>query len=126
MYDQKQCYVVLQEHEERQRQPLEITIPPQRGATLWQNKENKVGSSKPSARDDNIRRIKDIGRRRWKRESGYYRQSKAESTMFRYKNILGDKLKARKLERQGREVFIGCVALNRMTELGMPDYHIVS
>ena len=124
-YDQRQCYEVLQEYQERQRQPLEITIPPQRGAALLQHKENKAGSSKPSARDENIRRIKEMGRRRWKRETGYYRQSKVENTMFRYKTLLGDKLKARKLERQKGEAIIGCIALNRMITPGMPYSYVM-
>ena len=34
-YDQKQCYEALQECQEKQRQRLRVTIPPQRGAALW-------------------------------------------------------------------------------------------
>jgi hypothetical protein len=68
----------------------------------------------------------EMGRRRWKRETGYYRQSKVENTMYRYKTVLGGKLNARDFERHEREALIGCMALNRMTALGMPDSYVVS
>ena len=41
--------------------------------------------------------------------------------MFRYKRILGDGLRARRLEAQQREAMIGVNAINRMTQLGMPN-----
>jgi hypothetical protein len=121
-YDQGQCYEALQEYQERQRQPLRVTIPPQRGAALW----HQAGQPKSPQRDTNLKRIGEIGRRRWKRESGYYRQSKIENAMFRYKSLIGDKLRARTLERQIREAFTGCMVLNLMTALGMPDSYVVT
>jgi hypothetical protein len=39
------------------------------------------------ARDENLRRIRLVGRAAWKRESGYHRRSLAETTMFRLKTI---------------------------------------
>jgi hypothetical protein len=62
-----------------------------------------------------------VGRKQWKEESGYHRRSLAETAISRYKRLLGEKLWARDLPRQAREAFIGCVALNRMTKLGMPN-----
>jgi hypothetical protein len=57
----------------------------------------------------------------WKRESGYYRQSHAENAFFRYKTILGGRLRAKRSEAQEREVAIACAVLNRMLELGRPQ-----
>jgi len=62
--------------------------------------------------------IKRDGRPRWKRESGYYRQSHAENAFFRYKTILGGRLRTKKSEAQERDVAIGCAVLNRMLEMG--------
>jgi hypothetical protein len=52
-------------------------------------------STLPSARDRTIMRIKEIGRRRWEKESGYHRQARVENTLFRYKTIMGPELRAR-------------------------------
>ena len=61
-----------------------------------------------------------IGRRRWKKESGYHRQGTVENAFFRYKTMLGDRLHARGLAAQKTEVAIGCKVLNRMLWLGRP------
>jgi hypothetical protein len=51
--------------------------------------------------------------------------SLAETTMFRFKTIFGDRLSARLLETQITQAAICCAALNRMTHLGMPDTYKV-
>jgi hypothetical protein len=66
-------------------------------------------------------RVKEIGRRQWKKESGYHQQARVENTFFRYKAIIGDKLRARHPESQEAEATIACNILNRMTGLGMPE-----
>ena len=73
-----------------------------------------------SLRDRTIRRVKQIGRRRWKKESGYHRQARVENAFFRYKSIIGDRLRARHSRAQDAEVLIACNILNRTTELGRP------
>jgi hypothetical protein len=65
-------------------------------------------------------RIKEIGRRRWKKESGDHRQARVENTFFRYQSIIGDRLRARHPESQEAEALIACNILNRMFELGRP------
>ena len=47
------------------------------------------------ARDRTIKKVTKLGRRRWKKESGYHRQARVENTFFRYKSIIGDDLRAR-------------------------------
>ena len=59
-------------------------------------------------------------RRRWKKTSGYHRQSRVENTFFRYKSMIGDGLRAPSPAGQGSEVVLGCEILNRMTAVGRP------
>jgi hypothetical protein len=40
------------------------------------------------ARDRTTRIVTDVGRRQWKKASGYNRQARAENAFFRYKSIL--------------------------------------
>jgi hypothetical protein len=56
----------------------------------------------------------------WQRSSGYNRRSLAETTMFRYKTVIGRRLHARTLPNQRTEAKVGCNLLNRMAGLGMP------
>ncbi len=74
-----------------------------------------------SERDKAIHSIHEIGRRRWQKESGYTRRSLVETAIYRYKTILGGRLRARNLQSQRIEIKIGCSILNRITVLGMPD-----
>ena len=89
-----------------------VVIPPARTANV-----SGYGPRSP-ARDRTITLVKQLGRRRWKKTSGYHRQSRVENTFFRYKSIIGDGLRARSPAGQGSEVVLGCEILNRMTELG--------
>lgn len=73
-----------------------------------------------SLRDRTIRKVKHIGRRQWKKESGYHRQARVENAFFRYKSIIGDRLRARHRRAQETEAATACNILNRMTELGQP------
>ena len=66
-------------------------------------------------------RVKEIGRRQWKKESGTLHQARVENTLFRYKTIIGPGLRARHPEAQEAEAVIACNILNRMTDLGMPE-----
>ncbi len=71
----------------------EVVILPSRSAT-----GSRQRRSRSSARDRTIMRAKEIGRRRWKKESGYHRQARVENTFFRYKSIVGGRLRARHSE----------------------------
>jgi len=50
----------------------------------------------------------------------YHKRSRVEVAMFRYKTIIGNKLKSRKDENQQIEARLGCSILNKMASLGMP------
>jgi len=66
-------------------------------------------------------RIKEIGRRQGKKESGYHQQARVENTFFRYKTIIGGKLRARHPKSPKVEAITACNILNRMTILGRPE-----
>jgi hypothetical protein len=112
-YDFKSCYDAIAEREAR------AVIPPRSNAIIWDN-------GAMNARDANIRRIQEVGRKAWKVESGYYRRSLAENGIFRLKRIFGPMLATRLLAHQQCEVRIRCAALNTMTALGMPVSHKMS
>lgn len=115
-YDRRTCYQAI-----RARQ-AHATIPPQRNAKIWQHGNTKA---ERLARDQNLRRIRQIGRAAWKGECGYHRRSLAETTMFRLKTIFSDRVTARGFAGQATQLLVRCAALNRMTHLGKPDSYRV-
>ena len=111
-YDKRKFYEVC-----TQRGVGRITVPPQRNAKIWQHGNS---AKAPLPRDQNLRRIRRVGRKKWKRESGYHRRSLAETAVFRFKIIFGNTLSSRTLSRQITEARVKAAALNRMTQVGMP------
>ena len=98
-----------------------------RGRGVRQSSSHRPGTANVSghgprspARDRTVMFVKTLGRRRWKKTSGYHRQGRVENTFFRYTSIIGDGLRARSPAGQGSEVVLGCEILNRMTEFGRP------
>ena len=91
-----------------------VVIPPARTANISGH------GPRSTARDRTIMLVKTLGRRRWKKASGYHRQDRVENTFFRYTSIIGDGLRARSPAGQGSEAVLGCEILNRMTALGRP------
>lgn len=100
-----------------------ITIPPRKDAKIWQHGNSH---KPPLPRDENLRFIRKYGRKKWKRISGYYQRSLAETAVFRFKMIFGNTMRTRTLSRQVTEAKIKVAALNRMTRLGMPDSQIIA
>ena len=98
-----------------------VVVPPARTASLSRR------GPRSRVRDSTIKRVKVLGRRRWKKASGYHLQARVESAFFRYKSIIGGGLRAR--TPRGRQTeghprrqpaLLACNVLNRMTELGRP------
>jgi hypothetical protein len=111
-YDTRACYeAVLQ----RQATP---TFVPRRTArpgtakdpTGWRAARNRI-----------LQQIEAQGRSAWRAFSGYTRQSIAENTMFRFKQLFRGRLWARGLDTQRTEARVKCSVLNRVTQLGMPE-----
>ncbi len=83
-------------------------------------KTAQAGDPACPARDRTVVQVQVVGKRKWKKESGYHRQGRVENTFHRYKRIIGGKLRARGREAQEVEARIACNLLNRMFELGRP------
>jgi transposase len=76
--------------------------------------------STATQRDRHIAEIEEHGRMSWQRRSGYNRLNLVETAMYRYKTVVGRRLRAPTLPNQQTEAKIGCNVLNQMTTLGMP------
>ena len=111
-YDKRKCYEALEAT------GATVTIPPRHDAKIWQH-GNSGGER--WQRDENLRAIRRLGRKQWKQESGYHRRSLAETAIFRLKTICGATLRSRSFAQQATELFLRATALNRMTQLGMPE-----
>lgn len=72
------------------------------------------------SRNHNATYIEEHGSYCWQAHSDYNFRASAETAMYRYKTIIGDKLYSRKLTAQKIEAKIACIVLNKMTALGMP------
>ena len=107
-YDFSVCHAAIRGRGAR------AVIPPKKGARVR-------GTPDLSDRDAAVQRSREVGRERWKTESGYHQRSLAETAMMRLKTLFSDKLKAREWRRQETELRLRCAALNRMTKLGMPE-----
>jgi hypothetical protein len=118
-YDKRKVYDALNQHSPE----VVILIPPRKNARIWQHGNSKAERLK---RDENLRYIRKHGCRHWKEDSGYHMRSLAETAMFRLKTIFGDELSTRLLETQTTQAFIRCLALNKMTHLGMPESYQVA
>ena len=75
----------------------------------WKSRNRAVGE------------VRNKGLKKWKEKNNYHRRSLAETTMFRLKKIFGAQAASRLIENQCVELALRCHALNRMSQLGMPD-----
>ena len=109
------AYDTLAFYNSARQRGAKVVVPPVKTARLSRRRPRS------SARDRTIQKVTQLGRRRWKKEAGYHRQARVENTFFRYKSILGDRLRARSPGGQVVESGLACNVLNRMTELGRPE-----
>lgn len=116
-YDRFSCY------EEADKRGFQLITPPQRNAKLSSERKKYKRKIKPKVlnkRDEEIQAVRELGRKEWKIQRGYHKRSLAETTMFRIKNILGNRLSTRILAHQKTETAVWCRIINKMTMLGMP------
>ena len=92
-------------------------MPPRSTAVPSETAENG-----PTRRDRHLRRIAEHGRMAWQKASGYTKRARAEAAIGRWKQVIGDGLRAHTDERRATEVDVAVLALNRMLELGRPNY----
>jgi hypothetical protein len=94
-----------------------VVVPPRSSAVL-----SAAAETAPTQRDRHLQLIAERGRMGWQRASGYRWRALVEADIGRYKRVIGDALHSRIGGRQTTEVAIAVAALNRMLELGRPEY----
>jgi hypothetical protein len=83
---------------------------------------SKTAATAPTQRDRHLQLIAEHGRMGWQKASGYTKRARAEAAVARWKQVIGDGLRARTDQRRATEVAVAAHALNRMLELGRPTY----
>lgn len=74
----------------------------------------------PTQRDRHLKMITERGRLAWQVSTDYGRRSLVETTMGRYKALIGPRLRARGFAAQQTEAAISMAVLNRMLVAGRP------
>ena len=87
---------------------------------------SQTAESAPTQRDRHLQLIAEQGRRAWQRASGYTKRARAEAAIGRWKQVIGDRLRAHTDERRATEVDVAVHVLNRMLDLGRPNYVRIS
>jgi len=112
-YDREDVYTeVAARHPE-----AAVVVPPRAGAV-----PSDMAETAPTQRDAHLRCISECGRMGWQRASGYNWRALAEADISRWKRVIGDGLRSQTDGRQATEVAVASGVLNRMLELGRPDY----
>src|SRR5215204_2314348 len=112
-YDQDGVYASVSEHH-----PAAAIIVPPRATAV----PSKAAEREPTQRDVHLQLIAERGRMAWQKTSGYNRRARAETAISRFKRMLGDGLRSRTDERRTTEAKVAVHVLNRMLELGLPNY----
>ena len=100
------------------RHPDAAAIVPPRASAV----PSEAAETSPTQRDLHLRCVADRGRMGWQKASGYGWRALVESDIARWKRVIGDGLRSRTDGRQATEVAIAANVLNRMLELGRPEY----
>ena len=112
-YDQDRVYASVAE-----RHPEAAVIVPPRATAV----PSETAETEPTQRDRHLQLIAEHGRMGWQKASGYNERARAEAAIARWKQVIGDGLRSRTDERRATEVAVAVHALNRMLELGRPNY----
>jgi len=75
----------------------------------------------PTTRDTHLLMIESLGRLGWQEACGYGTRALVETTMGRYKAIIGARLRARDWRGQCTEAGVAVAVLNRMLSAGRPN-----
>jgi hypothetical protein len=95
----------------------EVIVPPRSSAV-----PSDAAESAPTQRDRHLQTIAERGRMGWQRASGYNWRALVEADVSRWKRVIGPGLRSQTDGRQATEVAIAAGALNRMLDLGRPNY----
>ena len=104
-YDTQECHALLKKKGAR------ATIPPRKNAALWEEGH---------PHNEAVKALKAGELKQWKQACGYHQRSKAETAMYRSKQLIGSKLSLRNYNAQVGEALAGVKAMNKMIGLGMP------
>jgi hypothetical protein len=94
-----------------------VVVPPRASAV-----PSAAAETAPTQRDEHLRCIAERGRMGWQRASGYNWRALVEADISRWKRVIGDGLRSQTDGRQTTEVAIAVDVLNRMLDLGRPEY----
>ena len=94
-----------------------VVVPPRANAV-----PSETAGTAPTQRDAHLRCIAERGRMGWQRASGYGWRALVEADISRWKRVVGDGLRFQTEGRQAAEVAIAADVLNRMLDLGRPEY----
>jgi len=112
-YDQDRVYASVAE-----RFPEAAVVIPPRATAV----PSETAEIAPTQRDRHLQHIAEHGRAAWQKASGYTTRARAEAAIGRFKQVIGDGLRSRTDERRATEVDVAVHTLNRMVELGHPNY----
>jgi hypothetical protein len=110
-YDGAPTYQTINAHGDG----IKVVIPPRSTAVFSAELDS------PTQRDRHLAMIAEQGRLAWQVATGYGRRSLVETTMGRYKALIGPRLRARGFAAQQSEAAVGVAVLNRMLAAGRPD-----
>jgi hypothetical protein len=94
-----------------------VIVPPRSSAV-----PSAAAEAAPTQRDCHPQGIAERGRMSWQRASGYNWSALVEADVARWKCVIGDGLRSQTDGRQATEVAIATNVLNRMLDLGRPEY----
>jgi hypothetical protein len=94
-----------------------VVVPPRANAV-----PSEAAQTAPTQRDRHLQVIAERGRMGWQRASGYNWRARVEADIARWKRVIGDGLRSQTDRRQATEMAIAAEVLNRMLELGRPEY----
>ncbi len=94
-----------------------VIVPPRSGAV-----PSATAGTAPTQRDGHLQVIAERGRTGWQRAPGYSWRALVEADVSRWKRVIGDALRSRRDGRRATEVVIAAEVLNRMLQLGRPEY----
>ncbi len=93
-----------------------IIVPPRANAV-----PSETAETAPTQRDHHLQQIAEHGRMAWQKASGYTKRARAETSMARFKQVIGDGLRSHTDERRAAEVEVAVHVLNGLLELGRPN-----
>jgi hypothetical protein len=94
-----------------------VIVPPRSSAV-----PSDTAETAPTQRDRHLEVIAERGRMGWQKASGYNWRALIEADIARWKRVIGDALRSHTDGRQVTDVTMAADVLNRVLELGRPEY----